>query len=127
MKICPNCKHESNSANRNDGWAGKGRWCECGICGYPLDKTAMLKRIYSQIEHVKEVVTISHFIAPPTAYKKLEASQAIAILDEYEWATFPEYDGKNVIIISIENDSFIFNFGMHEELACFLAGRWRRW
>lgn len=100
--ICPKCKSELKSPPDNN--------LPCHSCGYPLDLIKMLERIRNNQDGITEVIKFSS-LAPEFDPDPVDFEAVMENITEYQDMLFPVKETDEIMVISIENDYFIFNFG----------------
>lgn len=103
--ICPRCASDLHKMPPNEN-------APCPWCGYPLELGKMLERIRSERLEITETITFQA-IGSDLIPEAIDYEEVMRIFDEYIDRLFPERENKEIIVISIENDHFVFNFGPH--------------
>ena len=82
----------------------------------------MIQRVRDQTDSIIEVVCLST-MASADQCEFLDVRQALERIAEHDDMIFPEYEDKELVVLSILNDHLIFNFGRSGAFHRYLTGR----
>lgn len=118
---CPPCRSTlfdvSGVAQKR---SGIGRWRQCGSCGYPLDVASKLDRIDRARASIKEAFLV-WLLADHVEPRRLDIREALCVIATHERFLFPEYESEDLVVMRIENNLFVFNFGDPDSVGRFVT------